>query len=205
MVSRTVTYALDVLNLVANSQESATSPANKRSLGNVALNFADTPATYGGTLPVSLYRWEASAGVFFSTLPVRSFTAAPVYTNQVLTDHVVQESIRPTVVPFAAANYRLTDDLAWLKWKSNVYWTLAAGVNPNTVTADFATGFSFSWRAAMLSALCHWGHETRLTDGFADGQKLGVGFSGSTLPTESHWVKSFALGISVRVPALTGR
>lgn len=199
MVSRTVTYTLDTLNLVANSQEASVDPSKKKSLGSIAINFADKPEK------LNAFRWEASAGVFFSTLPVQSFSVAPVYTNLVITDNYIQQTTtRPTVVPFAAANYRLTDDLPGFKWKSNLYWTIAAGVNLNTVTADFATGLSFSWRALMVSALCHFGHETRLTGGFTPGEHLGATFTG-TLPTENRWTESFALGVSVRVPSLTGR
>lgn len=204
MVTRTITYSLDTFNLVSNPQEAAPDPTKKKLLATVAINFADTPTKTLGT-PHSPFRWEASAGVFFSTLPVRSFSAAPVFTNGAVTDHTVAQNIlRPTVVPFAAANYRLTNDLGWTRWKSDIYLTGAAGVNPNTASADFAAGLSMSWRALMVSALCHFGHDVRLTQGLQNGQSLGASFSG-TLPTQNYWTTAFALGVSVRVPALTGR
>jgi hypothetical protein len=204
MVTRTITYSLDILNLVSNPQEAAPDPTKKKLLATVAINFADKPTKVLGT-PHSPFRWEASAGVFFSTLPVRSFSVAPVFTNGAVTDHAVAQNIlRPTVVPFGAANYRLTNDLGWTRWKSDIYLTGAVGVNPNTVSADFATGLSMSWRALMVSALCHFGHDVRLTQGLQNGQSLGVSFSG-TLPTQTYWTAAFALGVSVRVPALTGR
>jgi hypothetical protein len=78
------------------------------------------------------------------------------------------------------------------------------GVNPNTKTADFAVGPSISFRALMISALAHWGHENRLSDGFTNGENLGATFTG-TVPTDTHWTTAFALGFSVRVPALIGR
>ena len=112
--------------------------------------------------------------------------------------------LHPTVVPFAAGNYRLTNDLKWTRWKSNWYWTGAVGINPNSVSADFGTGLSLSWRALMLSALCHFGHEVRLTQGLHVGESLGAGFNGS-VPTQTYWTESFALGVSIRVPSLTGR
>lgn len=122
-----------------------------------------------------------------------------------ITDNrVSQNLLYPTVEPFAAGNLRLTNDFRWSRWKSNLYWTGAVGINPNTVSADFATGLSLSWRALMVSALCHFGHDVRLTQGLTVGQSLGPGFSGN-LSTETYWKASFALGLSVRVPALTGR
>lgn len=201
MVTRTITYSLNTYNLVSYSQEAAPDPTKKKLLATVAINFADTTSAS----VASSLRWEASAGVFFSTLPIRSFAVAPVFTSGVITDKTIAQNIlHPTVVPFAAANYRLTNDLKFSRWKSNLYWTGAVGVNPNTVSADFATGPSISWRALMVSFLAHFGHDTQLTQGLASGESLGAGFNGS-LPTQTHWSTSFAIGLSVRIPALTGR
>jgi hypothetical protein len=201
MVTRTITYSLNTLNLVSNFQEAAPDPTKKKLLASIAITFADSP----NESVRSAFRWEASAGAFFSTLPVRSFAAAPVFTGNTITDKIVAQNVlHPTVVPFAAGNYRLTNDLPWSRWKSNLYWTGAVGINPNTVTADFATGLSLSWRALMVSALCHFGHDLRLTQGLTVGESLGAGFNGS-IPTQTYWTESFALGLSVRVPSLTGR
>ncbi len=201
MVTRTITYALNTYNLVANPQEASPDPSKKKLLATVAINFADGPKAVGS----SGLRWEASAGAFFSTLPIRSFTAAPVFTNGVITDKkIVDNVIHPTVVPFAAANYRLTHDLPWSRWKSNFYLTGAVGINPNTVSADFATGVSYAYRALMLSALCHFGHEVRLTQGLTVGESLGPTFNGS-IPTKTFWTESFAIGVSIRIPSLIGR
>jgi hypothetical protein len=205
MVTRSITYSLDTFNLISNSQQAAPDLSKKKLLTSVTISFADTKATKSDILPRSALRWEASAGAFFSTLPVRSFSVAPVFTSGVISDKViVQNILRPTVVPFAAANYRLTDDLKRARWKSNVYLTGAVGINPNTVSADFATGLSFSFRALMVSALAHFGHDVRLTQGLSVGQSLGASFNGS-LPTQTYWTTSFAVGISVRIPALVGR
>jgi hypothetical protein len=201
MATRTVTYALNTFNLVTNAQEAAPDPSKKKLLATIAITFAETPKD---TLHSSL-RLEASAGVFFSTLPITSFSVAPVFTNGIVTDKVIsQNQLHPTVVPFAAGNYRLTNDLRWTRWKSNIYWSGAVGINPNTVSAGFATGPSISWRALMVSAFCHFGHDVRLTQGLKNGQSLGASYSGS-LPTETYWTPQFAVGLSVRVPALTGR
>ncbi len=200
MVTRTITYSLNSLNLVSNSQQAAPDPSKKKLLASLAINFADNPKSASSAL-----RWEASAGTFFSSLPIRSFSAAPVFMNGVITDKKVSQNlIYPTVVPFAAGNYRLTNDLGWTRWKSNLYWTGAVGINPNTVSADFATGLSVSWRALMVSGLCHFGRDVRLTQGLTVGESLGAGFNG-TLSTQTHWTTKFAIGLSVRVPSLTGR
>jgi hypothetical protein len=201
MVTRTITYALNTYNLVSYSQEATPDPTKKKLLATIAINFADTPKQSVR----SAFRWEAAAGAFFSSLPVRSFSAAPVFTNGVITDKIVAQNVlHPTVVPFAAGNYRLTNDLPWGRWKSNLYWTGAVGINPNTVTADFATGLSLSWRALMVSGLCHFGHDVRLTQGLTVGESFGASFNGS-IPTQTYWTESFALGLSIRVPSLTGR
>jgi hypothetical protein len=199
MVTRTKVYTLDTMNLVVNAQEGNPDATKKKTTATVTLNFADDPKK------ASTLRLEASAGVFFSTLPVRSFSVAPTFNGTVVTNNTVaQNIIHPTAVPFAAGNYRLTNDLKWSKWKSNIYWTGAIGINPNTVSADFATGPSLSWRALMISALAHFGHDQKLTQGFTVGESLGPTFS-AKLPSKSYWTEAFAIGISVRIPALTGR
>jgi hypothetical protein len=130
-----------VYNIVSYPQEAAPDPTKKKLLASIAINFADTT----DQSVRSAFRGEASAGTFFSTLPVRSFSVVPVFTSGVITDKVIGQNIRhPTVARFAAANYRITNDLP-TRWKSNIYWTGAVGINPNTVTADFATGLSISY------------------------------------------------------------
>lgn len=199
MVTRQITYSLNTLNMVAYSQEAVPDPTKKKLLASIVINFADSPSK------PSALRWEASAGVFFSSLPVRSFSVAPVFTSGVITDNkIAQNVLHPTVVPFAAANYRITNDLGWTRWKSAIYLTGAVGVNPNTVSADFASGLSISWRSLMFSPLWHYGHDVRLTQGLYVGESLGASFKGS-LATQTYWTSSFALGVSIRVPSLTGR
>jgi hypothetical protein len=205
MVTRKVTYSLNSLNLISNSQQGIPDQTKKKALATFTLNFAETSPKESAKSLRSPFRWEASAGAFFSTLPIRSFAVAPVFTNGVITDKkIVQNVLHPTVVPFAAGNFRLTNDLPWGRWKSNFYWTGAVGINPNTVSADFATGLSFAWRALMVSALAHFGHAVELTQGLHVGESLGASFSGS-LPTQTYWTTSFAVGVSVRIPSLTGR
>jgi hypothetical protein len=200
-VTRTITYSLNTLNLISNSQQAAVDPTKKKTIASIPINFADSPSAKLS----SFFRWEASAGAFFSTLPVRSFPVVPIFTKNTVTDKIIgQNVLHPAVVPFAAGNYRITNDLPWSHWKTNLYWTGAVGINPNTVTADFGTGLSLSWRALMVSALCHFGHDVRLTQGLYVGESLGASYNGS-VPTQTHWTTSFALGLSVRVPSLVGR
>lgn len=190
MTTRTVTYSLDVLNLVANSQEAIPTSATKKALVTIAINFADKPNHKFLGWPPTALRFEASAGVFFSWLPNRTFTLSST------TGAVQDSATRPTPVPFAAGNYRLTSDLGD-RWKQNFYLTGAVGINPNNTTAEFGAGPSYAWRGLMISALCHFAHDTRWTS-------MTPGSNGD-LPTALHWTTKFALGISVRVPSLTGR
>ena len=192
MMTRQVTYSLTTLNLVSNSQDAIPDASKKKPLVSITIVFGDT-------------RVEASAGAFFSSLPIRSFSVASIYTSGSLTGKQVSENIlRPTVVPFVAANFRISNDLGWTPWRSAIYWTAAVGVNPNTVSTDFASGPSISWRGLMFSPLWHLGHDVRLTQGFYVGQDLGTSFSGS-LTTQNYWTSSFAVGVSIRTPSLTGR
>jgi len=190
MVTRTVTYSLDSLNLVSYSQQAVPNPTNKKALASIAISFADRPNHFLGA-PLTALRLEASAGVFFSTLPNRTFTLTS-------TGAVQDSKARPTPIPFAAGNYRLTDDLGG-RWKQNFYLTAAVGINPNNTTAEFGTGVSYAWRALMVSVLCHFGHDVQPT------QASLTSGSTSSLPTTSHWTEALAIGISVRVPSLTGR
>jgi hypothetical protein len=189
MLTRQVTYAINAINLVQNSQEAIPDPTKKTTVVSITVLYGDS-------------RWEASAGAFFSDLASRSFTPSPVFTNGVITDTKIVESVSyPTIVPFAAANVRLTNDLPLSQWRSAIYWTFAIGINPNTTTSDFGTGPSLSWRGLMFSALWHIGHDVKLTQGLSDSESLGASFGGS-IATKTYWrFDRVALGISVRVPA----
>jgi len=192
MVTRTITYSLDSLNLVSYSQQTAPAATNKKAIAAIAISFADRPNQRAGIptgVPPTAFRWEASAGVFFSWLPNRSFTLSS-------TGAVIDSKTRPTPVPFAAANYRLTGDFG-KRWKQNLYLTGAIGVNANNTTGEFGAGGSYAWRGLMVSLLGHFGHDLRPTSYTPGGS--------GTLPTVSHWTVNPAIGISVRVPSLTGR
>ncbi len=157
-MARQVTYAIDSLNRVQNAQEAVPASATKKTMASITILHGDS-------------KLEASAGTFFSSLPVRSFSAPNG-------GAITQNVLHPTVVSFAAANYRLSRGLSWTRWSSAWYLTGAIGVNPNTVSADFAVGPSLSWRGLMVSGLWHYGHHVRLTQRFKIGDTLPSSNSG---------------------------
>jgi len=108
---------------------------------------------------------------------------------------VAQTKTLPTPVPFVALNYRLTNDLPTSTWKSNLYVTGLAGINPNTSTTDFGAGVSLSVRSLMVSVVAHFGHDTELTQGLKVDQNLGAGFRDS-LTTRTFWTTTIAVGVS---------
>jgi hypothetical protein len=179
--------------LIQNSQQAIPDPTKKRTVASVTI-------FYGEAL------WEISAGTFFSTLADRSFSISPVLTNGALTGKRVTENVlHPTVVPFAAANYRIGYDWKTPRWRTAFYWTFAVGINPNTVSTDFGTGPSISWRGLMFSLLWHAGHDTRLTQGLYKNEILPPDSSASAT-SQNYWrLDRVAFGISVRTPSLTGR
>ena len=189
---RQISFSLDSLNWVANFREAVPGATVKKALSPITIVFGDS-------------RWEASAGALFSALPNRSFAISPVYTNGTVTDkQVTTNVVRPTVVPFAAANYRISHDLVGPRWRMAWYVTGAVGINPNTLSADFAAGPSLSFRSLMFSPLWHYGHDVRLTQGLYVNESLGASSSGG-VTTQNYWTSSFAIGISIRTPALIGR
>ncbi len=95
-----VVYNANALNLILTPQ-STTDNTKKKQVIQITVVYGDA-------------RWEVSAGTFFSSLPVRSFVANPVFTAgtneapDAVTDKKVAENVlRPLVIPFAAINYRL--------------------------------------------------------------------------------------------------
>ena len=221
-VSRPVSFQVNTLNLVTTAQASSIDPTKKKTIAAIALNFADTHRWFGA----NTFRWEGSAGIFFSAIPDRSYSVTSLYyqanastidsqncpaassTNPVgtLCDNIVTEKVlRPSLVPFTALHYRVSPDAKFVPWKTAVYMTGAVGYNVNTSSADFAGGLSLNWRSIMISPLWHWGHDVRLTNGFYSNESLGANFKGTSVTTEDYWRSMFAVGVSVRVPSLSGR
>src|ERR1700693_3787442 len=77
----------------------------------------------------------------------------------------------PLVIPFAAANYRISPEYDWLGGRRKaIYATLGVGLNPYNTQVEYVGGFSFSWRYLMFSPLYHLGHGIHLTQGEQVGQ-----------------------------------
>ena len=166
-------------------------------------------------------RFEVSAGTFLSWLPNRTFanytdvtmnggTPAPLNVKISMT-----KTSPPLVVPFAAANYRVSPEFTWLgKRRGAVYATVGIGLNPYDTQVEYVGGLSFSWRFLMFSPVYHLGHNTHLTQDEQVGQiwcQYDNGATATTTPplcagtpptpsTKSFWTGAFAFGISVRIP-----
>lgn len=201
LLGRQVVYTLNAVNDVGTFIASVPTAAQKKATATVTVLYAD---------PIL----EASAGVFFSTLPNRSFAnqtnltpgAAPATESVV----IAQTISRPTTVPFAAANWRLGRDFLVGPRRGAFYATAAIGINPNNTDPEFAAGLSFSWRSLMFSALYHEGRDIRLTQGQTVGSvwcsptTTACGGAPPAPATERYWTGAFAIGISVRVPSVFG-
>jgi hypothetical protein len=208
LLGRQVVYSVNAVNGIGTFVGSVPTATQKKSIATVTVLYAD---------PIL----EASAGVFFSSLPNRSFANQTIVTpnpGAALTqgDIVITQTIsRPTVVPFAAANWRLGRDFLVGRRRGAFYITAAIGLNPNNTSTEFGVGPSFSWRALMFSALYHEGRDLRLTQGEqvgsvwcnAPGTDPTVSACKGNPPspsTERYWTRAFAFGISVRVPSVFG-
>jgi hypothetical protein len=195
-VSRAVNYTLNRLNLVVSSQEAANDGSKKAPIVTVAVVYGEA-------------HWEASTGVALAFRPIRTFTVAPTVSNGTQTGSYISESkASPEVAPFVAADYRLGSDFKLFGWRGAVYATAGIGYNTSQESADFLVGPSISWRGFLLSALCDFGHGARLAQGLTVGEPLGTAATPTTittLPTTNYWVPAFTVGVSVRIPGISGR
>jgi hypothetical protein len=220
---RQTVFSINAVNLVDTSV-ALVPTTQKKSIATITAVYAD---------PI----FEVSAGTFFSWLPDRTFanqtqvlqqpgcpdvtaTVPPITTIPTACDVTITETHRlPTVVPFAAANWRLGHDFPWWDGRRGaIYFTTAIGVDPNTTTTELAAGFSLSWRALMISPLFHVGRDIHLTNGEYVGEVLCnmTGATNGTVPapkcsgsppsptTQQFWRGAFAIGLSVRVPTTFG-
>jgi hypothetical protein len=146
---RQTVFSVNTVNLVDTS--AALVPiTQKKSIATITAVYAD---------PI----FEVSAGAFFSALPNRTFAnqtqilqqagcpdvnpvTPPITTVPTLCDVTIAEADRrPTIVPFAAGNWRLGPDFKWIDGRRGAaYFTTAVGIDPNTTTTEYAAGFSFS-------------------------------------------------------------
>ena len=199
-----VAFAVNAVNQIGVLPASAPSASQKKAVATITVLYAD---------PI----FEVSTGIFFSTLPNRSFanqTQVVQNAGSAATQgniFVGQTIARPTIVPFAAANWRLHHDFLWPdSRRAAVYLTAGAGLNPYNTTAEFVAGPSLSWRSLMFSALFHYGHDVRLTQGESVGEVWCNQTAKTCSPsppspsTEKYWTPAFAFGIGIRVPTLFG-
>jgi hypothetical protein len=206
---RQVAFGVYVVNEVGISRASAPTTTQPKSIVTITVLFADP-------------KFEVSAGALFSTLPNRSFanittvtensSGAPTQGNVVIS----QSISRPTVVPFAAGNFRVGNDFALMGARREAFYiTGTVGLNPNNSLAEFGVGPSISWRSLMFSALYDWGHDVRLTQGeyvgevwcdqsAANGSIPKCSGSPPSPSTEKYWKGVFAFGLSVRIPSIFG-
>jgi len=204
-----VSFSVNAVNKVGTSVASVPTATQKKSIATITVLYAD---------PI----FEVSTGVFFSTLPDRSFAnqtmvtqnpgGSPTQGNVV----IAQTIVRPTILPFAAANFRLWHDFAWPdRRRGAFYLTGAIGLNPYNTTAEFGVGPSLSWRSLMFSPLFHLGHDIELTQGEFVGEIwCNQSAASGSIPKCSGqppspsikkvWKGAFAFGISVRVPSVFG-
>jgi hypothetical protein len=204
-----IVFSVSTVNEIATFRASVPSATQKKSIVTITVVYADP-------------KFEVSAGAFFSTLPDRSFANQTLVTQNpggvptpgnVVIAQTVQ---RPTIVPFAAANYRLGRESLWPDGRRRAFYlTGAIGLNPYNTTAEFGFGPSMSWRSIMFSGLVHIGHDVRLTQGEFVGEVwCNQSAATGSIPkcagnppspsSERYWKPAFAFGISVRVPTVFG-
>lgn len=203
------TYTLNAQNEIANPLMSLPSSTQKQAIVTITLLYAEP-------------RFEVSAGAFLSWLNNRTFSnnTDVTVTNGVPTPTDVKiietKTTRPLIIPFAAANYRISPEFTWPGWlggrRGAVYGTLGIGLNPYDTQVEYFAGFSLSWRYLMFSPVYHLGHDTHLTQNEQVGQiwcEYGAMVTSSPPPcagsppspsTKPFWTGAFALGISVRIP-----
>jgi hypothetical protein len=200
------TFTVNSINQIIAPTASSALPT-KKTLTNVVVLFAQ---------PV----FELSIGALFSSAPIRAFanqTAVKIKDGTPVPDDIVigETTSNPTVVPFVAANWRLTDEGLLFGYRTAGYFTLAVGANPSNSTTEFASGFSWALRGVMVSLLYHLGHDIKLTQGEQKAQIWcnataahdAVAKCGGSPPapsTEKFWKSFLAFGVSIRAPAVFG-
>lgn len=208
LLGRPVTYSINAVNQIAVMTTAVPTTAQKTSVATITVLYGD---------PI----FEVSTGAILSFLPNRTFanqtlvntntSGIPATGNIIIT----QSLIRPIVIPYVGANFRLGHDFLVGRRRSAVYFTTAVGFNGYNTTAEYAVGPSFSWRMIMLSPLFHIGHDVHLTQGETVGEVWCNTAAAPGSPTacsgappapssKSFWRGSFALGIGIRVPTSFG-
>lgn len=203
-----VPYTLNAQNQIANPLLGLPAASQKQAIVTITALYAEP-------------RFEVSSGAFLSWLPNRTFsnrTDVTVKSNVPAPTQIrIQETTTspPLVIPFVAANYRISPEFTWLGGRRGaVYATSGIALNPYNTQVEYPFGFSVSWRFLMISPLYHLGHDIHLTNGERVNQiwcSYGSTATSTSSPpacagsppapsTKMFWTGRFALGISVRVP-----
>jgi len=203
-----ITYTVNAQNQIANPLLALPAAAQKQPIVTVTVLYASP-------------RFEISAGTFLSWLPNHTFANVTdiAVTNGVPAPADIKigmtTTTAPLVIPFVAANYRISPEFTWLGGRRGaVYATAGVSLDPYNTQVEYAAGLSVSWRFLMLSPLFHLGRPLHLTQGEQVGQtwcKYDNGATSSSTPpacagsppapsTKNYWRGAFAIGISVRVP-----
>ncbi len=201
-----VTYTVNAQNEIASSLLSMPAATQKQALTTITVLYASP-------------RFEISTGTFFSFLPNRTF--ANVTDTAVVGGVPAPVDVRisstrtssPLVIPFVAANYRISNEFTWMgKRRGAIYGTLGLGLNPYNTQVEYVGGISFSWRFIMFGPLAHLGHDSYLTQGETVNQVWCVyGTPASGGPpacaggppapsTKMFWRGAIAFEIAVRIP-----
>jgi hypothetical protein len=209
ILGRQIQYSINAVNNVSTPIASVPSATQRKAVVTITVLYAD---------PI----FEASAGVFFSGLANRSFANLTTVTQNpggspIPGDVVITQTVtRPTVVPFAAANFRLGPTWAYPDQRRGAFYvTAGVGFNTYSNAAEFGFGPSFSWRSVMLTPMLHLGRDLRLTQGEFIGEVwCNVTAGHGNVPkcsgnppspsSERYWRPAFAIGLSVRVPSVFG-
>jgi hypothetical protein len=206
-----VVFSVDAVNGISTHPASVPAGAALKSLATITVLFAEP-------------RWEVSTGVLVSTLPNLGFTTSTAtYGNtgdsipSLGNVTIARAAAHATYMPFEALNFQLGHDQLWSNGRRRAYYaTLLVGLDPNTSHAEFAAGFSGSYRLIMLSLLYHLGNVVGLTDGEHADEVLCKQPSATTTatyplcsgppaPTTRNFLRgAFAVGLSVRTPNVFG-
>jgi len=211
LLGRAVSYSVNGVNQIAAFVASVPTAA-KKPVVVINVLFADP-------------RFEVSAGVFFSSLPSRTFSNVttvsqnPGTVPSVGNVYIAETPIRPTVLPFVAANYRLGPNFTVRNSRRMaLYATAGIGLNAYNGSAEYAGGISFGWRSIMLNILGHVGRELVLTQGEYVGE-VWCNANPNAQPTDNppkcvstppapstkhSWTGAIAFGLSYRLPITFG-
>lgn len=207
-LGRLVTYSVNAINQIGVTTTAVPTTAQKTSIVTITVLYAG---------PI----FEVSTGALFSRLPNRTFANQTLVninpgSNPTTGDIILtQSTVRPIVLPYVAANWRLGHDFTIGGRRSAAYFTTAVAFNAYNTTAEYAVGPSFSWRMIMVSPLFHLGHDTHLTQGETVNQVWCNTSAPAGSPTacvgappapstKFFWRGAFALGIGIRVPTAFG-